>query len=393
MKATSKSTNMIVMTGGGSGGHLTPLMSVAESLRALSPATKIVYIGQKGDGLGDIMKDNPLFDAVYTIHAGKFRRYHGEGWKQILDVATMYKNARDFFLVLAGLVESWRLLGTLQPRVILCKGGFVGVPVGFAAAARRIPYVTHDSDSLPGLANRLIARSARIHAVALPKEIYAYPQAKTITVGVPVQKHFKYVTKQIKEAARQKLGVPSGAKVLFVIGGGLGAIRINRAVTDGAKQLFRSIPKLYIYHVAGRGDEAATNAAYTSVLTEEERRRVQVLGFTSEVAQLSAAADVAITRAGATNMAEFAQQGKACIVVPNPVLTGGHQLKNASVYYKADAAVVLLEADLGTLPKVTAGLMEDAKRRAVLGENLRAFATPKAAENLAQLLLTFVEGR
>jgi len=390
--AAKKVNDMVVMTGGGSGGHLTPILSVAESLRQLHPSTKIVYIGQKGDSLGDIMKDNPLFDAVYTVRAGKFRRYHGEGWKQILDVVTMAKNARDSVLVLIGFFQAWKLLRTLRPKVLFCKGGFVGVPVSLAAATQRIPYVTHDSDSLPGLANRIISRWARIHAVGMPKELYPYPQAKTITVGVPIQKHFKYVTADVKLAAREKLGVPKDAKVLFIIGGGLGARRVNRALTAVAKQLFQQIPKLYIMHVAGRVDEEATRAAYAEKLKPDSLGRIRVFGFTSDVAQMSETADVVITRAGATNMAEFSLQGKACVVIPNPVLTGGHQLKNASVYYKADAAVVLLEADTKTLPKVLNDLMSDPKRRQELGENLRTFAMPKSAESLAQLLITMIEG-
>lgn len=387
-----KTADMVVMTGGGSGGHLTPLMSVAEALHALSPATKIVYVGQKGDSLGDIMKESPLFDAVYTVHAGKFRRYHGEGWRQLLDVVTMLKNARDFIFVLMGLFESWRLFGKIHPQIIFSRGGFVSVPVCFGGSLRRIPYITHDSDAIPSLANRIIAKRARVHAVALPKEIYPYPQDKTITVGVPIQKQFKPVTKEIKAAARQALGISSDAKVLFVIGGGLGALRVNRALGQSAKQLFKIVPKLHIFHVAGRNDEAATREAYQAGLSEVDLEKVKVFGFTSDVARMSEAADVVITRAGATNMAEFAQQGKACVIIPNPVLTGGHQLKNASVYYKAGAAIILLEADLEQLPKIAGDLLNDSKRQAELGEHLQTFAAPKAAQSLAQLLVTMIEG-
>ncbi len=389
-----KKSRTIVLTGGGSGGHLTPLLSVAESLHSLAPDVKLIYIGQKGDSLGDIMKESALFDHVYTVHAGKFRRYHGEGFKQLLDVKTGVKNLRDGFLVVLGLIESWRLLGKIRPSLVFSRGGFVSVPVCWGGALRGIPYVTHDSDAIPSLANRMIARAARLHAVALPKELYPYPQAKTVTVGVPIQKQFKPVTPDMQAAARAQLDLPSKAKVLFVIGGGLGARRINTAVVQNAKKLFSLVPGLVILHVAGRGEEADVRAAYESALGESERAQVRVFGFTSDVARMSAAADLVITRAGATNMAEFAQQGKACIIIPNPQLTGGHQLKNASVYYKADAAVVLLEADMNAqLTKEVSTLMGDAVRRATIGQNLHQFALPKAAESLAQLLLTMLEGR
>ena len=385
--------DVVVMTGGGSGGHLTPIVSVAEELKKLHPSTKIVYIGQKGDSLGDFMKNHPIFNEVHVVRAGKLRRYHGEGLKQLLDLPTVAKNLRDMVLTLIGFFQSLVLLRRLQPRALFCKGGFVSVPVGLSAALLRIPYITHDSDVLPGLANRIIARWARIHAVGLPKELYRYPQHKTIHVGVPInQKQYKPVTKESSLVARAALNIPRGAKVLLVTGGGNGALRLNRAVTEGAKQLFALVPDLYILHQAGRKDEEKTRQDYAQQLSSEQSERVQAFGFTEVMAQMSAAADVIVTRAGATNMAEYAQQGKAVIIVPNPQLTGGHQLKNASVYYKAEAAIVLLEDDLGTLPKAAAALLNDPKRQAQLGEHLRAFAMPKAAEHLAQLIVTMVEG-
>lgn len=384
---------MVVMTGGGSGGHITPIVSVAIELKKLSPSTKIVYIGQKGDALGDVMRGNPIFDSVYTVRAGKFRRYHGEGLKQLLDVPTIVKNARDLIYVAVGLVQAIWLLHRLKPGAMFCKGGFVSVPVGLAAAALHVPFITHDSDALPGLANRIISRWAFLHAVGLPKEVYHYPAAKTVTVGVPInQQQYKPVTKELMLAARAALDVPANAKIIFVTGGGLGALRVNRAMTKNAKLLFSKVPRLYIFHQAGRKDESATRAAYTDKLTAEQLTKVRIFGFTDDMARLSEASDIVITRAGATNVAEFAQQGKVCIIIPNPQLTGGHQLKNANVYYKAEAAVILLEEDLDNLAKITVELLEDTKRQRQLSENLRKFAMPKAAESLAQLLLTILEG-
>jgi UDP-N-acetylglucosamine--N-acetylmuramyl-(pentapeptide) pyrophosphoryl-undecaprenol N-acetylglucosamine transferase len=182
---TEQRSLKIVVTGAGSGGHITPVLAVAHELKKLSPESTLMYIGQRGDALGDVPAEDKNIDQSYTVRAGKFRRYHGEGIKQVFDVVTLYKNLRDVIFVLIGLWQSFWLLGRLHPDVIFIKGGFVGVPVGLMAALRGIPYVTHDSDAVPGLANRIIARWARLHAVGLPKEVYAYPPAKTVTVGVP----------------------------------------------------------------------------------------------------------------------------------------------------------------------------------------------------------------
>lgn len=155
----------ILVTGGGSGGHITPILAVVHELRQLSPKAEIIYVGQTGDDLLDVPAHDPNIASVVAIRAGKFRRYHGEGWKQLFDVVTLCKNLRDAVWVLIGLWQSFWLLGRLRPDVIFVKGGFVGVPVGLAAALRGIPYVTHDSDALPGLANRIIARWAKVHTV------------------------------------------------------------------------------------------------------------------------------------------------------------------------------------------------------------------------------------
>src|SRR5438046_1939033 len=132
----------IILTGGGSGGHITPILAVAVELKRQRPNAHIVYVGQRGDLLGDIPQKHPAIDEVRTIWAGKFRRYHGEGWKQLLDVATLLRNLRDFFYVIIGFWQSRHLLKELQPAVIFIKGGFVGVPVGLAAATKHIPYIT-----------------------------------------------------------------------------------------------------------------------------------------------------------------------------------------------------------------------------------------------------------
>jgi len=378
---------IIVLTGGGSGGHLTPLLSVAEVLKKDAPDYKLVYIGQRGDGLGDVMKDNPLFSSVYTVRAGKLRRYHGEGLRQLLDVKTVALNIRDVVYTLIGLVQSVILLHKIRPTVVFSKGGFVSVPVCLAAALRRTPYLTHDSDALPGLANRIISRWASLHAVALPKEMYKYPQNKTISVGVPISKAFKKVTPEAMQAAKLQLGIPKTAPTVLIIGGGLGAQRINDAITSTAKFMFADIPSLRILHVAGRGSEEAVRSAYAE-LGDHIKKQTEVYGFTNDVALLSTAADVIVTRAGATNLAEFSVQGKACIIVPSPFLAGGHQLVNAVAYRDKNAAVVVSEDHLDEIGGMIVKLLHDDEKRQSLSENIMTLGNKDASQSLAAAVLT-----
>lgn len=381
----------IVLTGAGSGGHITPVLAVAAEIKRLRPGARLVYIGQRGDKLGDIPAGDPAIDEVFTVRAGKFRRYHGEGWKQLLDVVTWFKNIRDVGYVVVGLYQSWRFLRQLRPDVIFIKGGFVGVPVGLAAAWLRIPYITHDSDALPGLANRIISRWADRHAVALPPETYKYPADKTVMTGIPLQADFKPMTPKLKQTYRTKLKLPAKAKVMFIIGGGLGAQRVNQAVAGAVPHLLREFTDLYVIHAAGRANETDLEALYSEKLSPAEQGRLQVRGFITDVYRYSGAADVIVTRAGATNLAEFALQGKACVVVPNPVLTGGHQLANARYLAEQQAAVVIdeteLAADPNRLARQVSGLLHDPDRCRQLSAKLAKFAKPQATAELARLIL------
>jgi UDP-N-acetylglucosamine--N-acetylmuramyl-(pentapeptide) pyrophosphoryl-undecaprenol N-acetylglucosamine transferase len=386
----------IVLTGGGSGGHITPLLAVATELKRLQPSVKLIYIGQKGDKLGDIPSTHAAIDEAYQVRAGKFRRYHGEGWKQLLDLPTLLLNIRDAFYTLSGLIESRRLLKKLRPSGVFIKGGFVGVPVGLAAAQLHLPYVTHDSDAIPGLANRIIARWASAHAVALPAELYQYPADKTVTTGIPLQAEFHPVSEKLRQQYRSEIEVPKSVKMLFIIGGGLGAQRINHAVVDAVPNLLREFPDLYVVHGAGRANEAEIKAGYEQHLSESEQGRIKVFGYISDIYRYSGAADLIITRAGATNLAEFALQGRACIIIPSPFLTGGHQLKNAEYIAQKSAGAVLQErdflADPNRLAKQVSDLLRDDAKRHLYEQNVSQFAKPNATKELALLILSTIDG-
>ena len=387
-----------MVTGGGSGGHITPILAVAHELKRLRPKAHIVYVGQTGDSLLDVPEQDKNIDRVLSVRAGKFRRYHGEGLKQLLDVETLFKNLRDAVWVVVGLWQSFWLLGRERPDIIFIKGGFVGVPVGLAAALRGIPYVTHDSDALPGLANRIVARWAKAHAVALPKEVYTnYPANKVVTVGVPVSHNFYPVKAREREQWRKQLGLERAGRVLFVTGGGNGADRLNRAVIGCAEELLERYPDLMIAHIAGRQLEDDARRRYKQVLGPEEQKRVIVKGFVTNLYQYSGAADVVVTRAGMSSLSEFAVQAKACVVVPNPQLTGGHQLKNAKVLSDRKAIRLVSEDTLkddprALMPALT-DLFDHPDKAKALGVKLSELAQPNAAHLLAVVLLEVAEGK
>ncbi len=387
---------IVAFTGGGSGGHITPILAIAREMKDRQPKNRLVYIGQKGDKLGDLLAQETAIDKVYRVRAGKFRRYHGEGWRQFTDASTMLKNLRDGGYVLIGLYQSWRILRSLRPDVLFIKGGFVGVPVGLAAALLQIPYVTHDSDAIPGLANRIIARWAKVHAVALPVSNYPYPPDQTQTTGIPVRQAFVPVDDARQRSYRKATKLPDQAQIIFVIGGGLGSQTINQAVQRAAPHLLREFPGLHLVQVTGRHNYGAARHFYENHVGTTEQGRVQLFDYLNDVHLWSGAADVIITRAGATNLAEFALQGKACLVVPSPFLAGGHQLRNAEVLARAGAVEIInddeLSRDSNRLITVLGQLLRDRSRRQSLAAALAKFSQPRAAVELADLILSVARG-
>jgi UDP-N-acetylglucosamine--N-acetylmuramyl-(pentapeptide) pyrophosphoryl-undecaprenol N-acetylglucosamine transferase len=380
------------MTGGGSGGHITPILAVAHELKQLQPEAQIIYIGQKGDALADVPAADPNIDAVYTVSAGKLRRYHDEGLVQLLHVRTQALNIRDLFRVGRGIWQSYRLLRRLQPDVIFTRGGFVSVPVALGGRLNHIPYVTHDSDSTPSLANRLIARWAHTHAVALPAELYPYPKDKTEMVGIPVSAQYVPVTAELQRQYRHELGLEKYRQMIFITGGGNGAQQLNGVICENTRFLLANHPELVIVHIAGRALEAETNQAYDALGLGTARERVQVHGFVSDLYRYSGAADVVVARGGATNLAEFALQHKACLIVPSKQL--GWNVKNSAALAERQAVVQLTEDQAEQperLGRTLSSLLDNETQRKELGNRLGQLAQPEAGRLLAAMLLAIAK--
>jgi UDP-N-acetylglucosamine--N-acetylmuramyl-(pentapeptide) pyrophosphoryl-undecaprenol N-acetylglucosamine transferase len=381
----------IVLTGGGSGGHITPLLALARALKKAEPKCRIIYIGLKGETLENgLQKRYQVFDEVRAVPSGKFRRYHGESLlAHLTDVRTLALNIRDFFRVLRGVVSARRLLRAIKPDVVFSKGGFVAVPVGIAARLQKVPIMTHDSDTLPGLANKIIGRFAEIHATGMSSDNYNYTAESTRYVGIPVDERIKTVTNS--GPFKKAIDLPIDSMVLLVGGAGLGSLDVNNATLSIAPKLLERFKKLRIIHLTGQKHMEAVKQKYESLLGDEISR-VTVLGFTPDFYKYTAAADMVITRAGATTIAELAVQKKAVILIPAPYLTGGHQIKNAQQLQKDGAAVVVAnDATPDELLKIVTELLQSPQKRRQMANNLAKLAKPDAADKLAKLLIDLAD--
>ncbi len=380
----------ILLSGGGTGGHITPILAVAHELKRLSPDVKIVYVGERGGKFAEVTDGHHAIDEVYTIFAGKFRRYHGESWiSRLMDVKTVALNLRDVVFVVLGIVQSWLLLRRICPDVTLLKGGFVGVPVGIAAHALGAPFVTHDSDAMPGLANRLVGRWARKNAVALSTTFYPYPASRSVQVGVLVEPSFAEVDQQSKQEFRHAIGVPSDAVMVLITGGSSGAQRLNVAVREIIEGLLSQYPTLYVVHQTGKGK--------AGVYSDYSHERLQVLEFMRPMYKYTGAADIVVSRVSGNTMAELGYQRKPVIGVPSPFLAGGHQLKNADRLASLSAIIRVDETAEGTnarqLEAALHKLLTDTAFRAELANNLAAQTIHGAAEKLARLLLETAQAK
>ena len=322
------------------------------------------------------------FDATIPVSfvvSGKLRRYHGKSVWFHLHPTILLPNLRDGLAVLVGFVQSLVRLLRWRPDVIFMKGGYVCLPVGYAARLLKIPLVLHDSDAHPGLTNRLLAPFARHIGTGAPLEYYQYPPEKATYVGIPVAEAFRPYTAQERQRLKQRMGFDPQRPLIVVTGGGLGAMRINTAVMAVRDQL---LAEASVFLISG-------NQQYAELAAQaDERPDWRLEAFIHDgMALILAAADIVVARAGATTLLELAALHKPTIIIPNGKLTAGHQLKNAKVYQDALAAVVLNEEELADQPQVLVStvhkLLHSPRILSGLGRNFAKFARPEAAQDMA----------
>lgn len=327
------------------------------------------------------------FDAtipVHTITAGKFRRYyHLTVFQQLTWPSLVFQNIGDAFKVGVGFIQSFFKLIIWRPDVVFTKGGYVCLPVGLAAHFLRIPLVIHDSDAHPGLTNRILSRWASAIGTGAPLEYYSYPASRTTYVGIPIATEFHPYTAGEQLAAKKEWGVVADRPLIVVTGGGLGAARINQVVAETLTSLQR-IGSVILVAGAGQYDELRS-------LLPPDSEQFQLYPFVTTMHSLLGAADVVVTRAGATTILELAALAKPTILIPNGKLTGGHQLKNAAVYLAAGAVSVideeLLDQDKSLLVKEITLLLSEPTETAEMAQRFSAFSKPNAAKDMAALIL------
>ncbi len=377
----------MLTVGGGSGGHVTPILAIIRELKKSQVDNlEIRFWSDRrfASQAKQIIQHDNADIKTKAIFSGKLRRYHGTSWwGQLFDIPTLLRNIGDGILFIFGCIQSFTLLVAWRPDVIFTKGGFVCLPVGLAAHLLRIPFVIHDSDAHPGLTNRILAPWAQAIATGAPLKHYNYPKNKTKYVGIPIGSEFHSFSSDEQKKAKESFSLSASKPLVVVTGGGLGAQKINKAMLAIADKV---LPHASVVHITG----AKQFEQFEDEVPQDSDYRL--LPFVSQgMAQLLGAADVVVSRAGATTMLELAALKKAVIVVPNAMLTGGHQVKNAKVYEQEGAVIVADELAFQDNPDILFEqimlLVNDGNLRHKMGEKLGKFAKPNAARDTVEIII------
>ncbi len=411
----------ILVVGGGTGGHVTPAVAVVREVLQKAPGTQVEFwtdrkyyknvvkitteLGVRwGKEAGNGTRKNPYI-RVRRISAGKFHRYASWKWKDyfryfgVVLKDLIWGNIKGFFGFMSGLVQSfWRLLPRKKrPDVIFLKGGYVCLPVGMVARRLKIPYVVHESDAVPGLANRLLMKNATVVAKGWRGEKEAQKDGQILEVytGIPVAAEFQPVSEAQQRKLKESFGFNPDEPLLVVTGGSQGARDINEAVRVILPQL---LDITGVGLVAGRKyyEEVVDLKKYEDWEKAKLKSNFRMWEFNSAMHELLGAADVVISRAGATTIAELAALEKAVILVPYERLPGGHQMKNARDLGKSEAVLVvenerMVARPVRLLEKVES-LVKSKRERQKLARNLHEQAVPDAASRLATILIDVAKG-
>lgn len=362
----------VVLSGGGTAGHINPALALAEVLEARGHA---VYFAGTPGGVEARLVPQAGIDFT-PFEASGFNRGHPLSIvKGVRKISKSTKLAKQWFK-------------EIQPDVVVGFGGYVSIPVARAAEEMGIPVVVHEQNSVMGMANKYL--SARAGAVCLTyvcSGAHVADRSCVHVTGNPVRSR---VTSATREEGRAMLGVPDDALLLVVFGGSLGARHINQAVA-ALKDDLLARDGLYVVHITGPKELDQVEEALR--LTDAQRERYKVMGYQDNMPETLAAADVVVSRAGATSLAEISARAVPAVLVPFPYAAEDHQTKNAQEYVEAGAASLVPDDRLDTPVFADAlfRLLDSADVRAAMHEAASGFGTSCAADTLADIVLSAVQ--
>jgi UDP-N-acetylglucosamine--N-acetylmuramyl-(pentapeptide) pyrophosphoryl-undecaprenol N-acetylglucosamine transferase len=360
----------IILSAGGTGGHIFPALAVADEIRDRNPGAEILFVGALGK-----MEMERVPAAGYQIvglPVMGFPRKPGLRW------------VRFFRMLWRSNQKARKIIGEFAPHIAVGFGGFASGPVLRAAIKKGIPALIQEQNSYAGITNKLLSRKVKKICVAYDNMDRYFPPDKLVLTGNPVRKNL-LIDLPEREKSTALFGLDPDDQILLILGGSLGARSINHTVLNNLDKI-RSSSIQVIWQ---------TGAFYYDEMIEKTKPakpgNLQIHKFLKQMDMAYGAADVIISRAGAGTISELCIVGKPVILVPSPNVAEDHQTKNATALKEKNAAVMISDQDMAhTLFDQAFQLMEDKKKRAVMAENISKLAKPHATQNIVNEIETLM---
>lgn len=363
----------VLVSGGGTGGHIYPALAIATQLRTQYQA-EILFLGSD-DGL-----ENEIVPAagfrLATVKAGKLRRY------------LSFKTITGVLRVPLGMIQAFRIVRKFRPDAAFTSGGYVAVPAGLATRLNGVPLLLHQQDVPPNLSNRLAAPLATRISVAFADSLPYFPARKTLVLGNPIRQSMLDVRATTPQQARTSLGFDAATPLLLVTGGSQGARHLNQVVC-------RALPQLLavgqVLQISGKDLYNETRSLANSVLADQDealQQRYRLVPYLNEEMPLAMqAADLVLCRSGASTLTELAILSKPSILVPLPPAIGSSpQEANAAMFGRKQAAIVILNDDLKPeiLVERVKSIVTSSTLLEAMAQAVSEFAKPEATQNITK---------
>ena len=367
----------IIISGGGTGGHIYPAIAIANALRSMRPDTKILFVGARGR-----MEMQKVPEAGYRI----------EGlWISGLQRQLTTDNLAFPLKVASSVIKSFRILDKFRPDVAVGVGGFASGPLLYAASLKKIPALLQEQNSYAGLTNKMLANQVQKICVAHHGMERFFPKDKLVFTGNPIRHDIVTLAAEGVDSRRAEgleyFGLSADQPTLLVVGGSLGARTLNESVLAGVEKL--TAQGVQVIWQSGKTAYQAMGAQLAAI---DHRPGIQLREFLTRMDLAYAVADAVVSRAGALAISELALVRKPVIFVPSPNVAEDHQRKNAEALVKEDAALMVLDADAPRhLIDQAIALLNDPSRQQVLQQNIGQLARPEAAQQIAEEVLSLVK--
>lgn len=352
----------LIISGGGTGGHIFPAIAIANEFRERHPDAEILFVGAAGR-----MEMTRVPEAGYKIIGL---------WISGLQRSLKFSNLMFPVKLIASYFKARSIVKDFAPHAVIGTGGYASGPMMMAATSKRIPALIQEQNSFAGLVNKQVADKVSKVCVAYDGMEKFFPKEKIVLTGNPVRKDILVIDGKRNKALTQ-FGLETGRKTLLIIGGSLGAKTINESILDGIQKLIDA--QVQVIWQTGKG----YYKDYQAQLTRYDLKKIKVFDFLKEMDLAYAAADVVISRSGAIAVSELCIARKPCILVPSPNVAEDHQTKNAMALVNKQAAQLVADKDAHTtLVGEALKLLFDEQRASALSLNISKLARPNATNEI-----------